>query len=185
MTQTTLFTVLCIAIRIGGLVLAGRALLEIPALLLTDYSHWSSAWLFFGVAFAFGIVLAGFLLWLFPSGPARLAAGKASHEPLSSSIDARDLQYVGFSLLGVWIIVEGITGLLYETRIVWLLADSTGDARFGWPDTGILIATNAALVLMGAMLLFGARGLSALLHRLRHGNAVTATDRPDESFRSQ
>lgn len=169
MTRTTLFTALCVGIRLGGIFVMVEALLEVPAILPFLAQDHDPAWAAIGfIAIAF-IFLIGFWLWLYPGVLARLAVGKAAHESIESGIDSRDLQYVGFSLLGMWFLVTGIVNQLWNARTFWTGAYARYENLPLWVNEAIMnIAADGILVIVGLALVLGANGLSAFLHRLRY-----------------
>lgn len=180
--KTTLYTVLCVAIRLGAVFMAVGILERIPGLIgFADQEHhlFVSAMVLDGA----GLLLA-FALWVRPSLLVWWAAGKNSHEVLETAITAEQLQYIALSVLGAWMFIDGLSaGLAHLAQILMI---KRGAESGGYPA---VVSTNdwhwlieyALIALAGAVLALGSRGLVRLLHRLRgYPYACVETD-PDAS----
>ena len=167
--RTSLYSILCIVIRMGALILAIETLVGLPSVLEStmyssqlDPSYKGVLIGFYGAFFALAAVL-----WIYPGTLARLAAGQSSRQVFESPIGAEEWQYIAISVVGVYFAISGIGGLLGAgTRIIMTLhiAGETGVVRP--TDFGRLIALAAEIVI-GIALAFGARGLVGLLRTMR------------------
>jgi hypothetical protein len=109
--RTSLYSILCILIRLGALIIAISTIAAIPAAWVearaahvVDYE---------GMVFGFGCAMAvlAALLWIYPGVLARIAAGKASQEIFESPIPAEALQQIAFAILGMWFVISALAGL--------------------------------------------------------------------------
>ncbi len=171
--KTSLYTILCITIRAGAVIWAVGSVVHLPfslvAALDTANPNANITWLACGVAFQ--LLVAG-LLWLYPGVLARFAAGKASHQYFESSIPAAKLQYIAFSVVGIWFVLEGLVFLSYEL---------VQAAQFEFESLPVklpVMASSSARIVFGLALMFGARGLAGLLNSIREkgGPVPTAMD---------
>lgn len=163
--KTTLYTVLCVAIRLGAVLLAVNLFEHLPWFLWQSPAGgfaWDAVLLT-----AFGLLLA-VLLWLWPGLLARWAAGRNSHEVLDMSLDADALLRVALAVMGAWLCLTGLAGCLGHglTMLVFLhrLEGAAGQlpvSEWRWVFYYLVVAAG------GAALMLGSRGLVGLLHRLR------------------
>lgn len=166
--KTSLYTILCIAIRLGAVIWAAGSLINLPftyvAASNAPNTPLTLAWLLGGVACQ--LILA-FLFWLYPGALARVAAGRATHEFFESSLPAAKLQYVAFSVVGIWFVLQGLVYLAYEiTHIIEFSFDPVPS------DWSSLVASSTRVV-FGIALVLGARGLTRILSAIRQvGNAA-------------
>jgi len=182
--KTTLYTVLCVAIRLGAVLMAVDILEQVPGLFVfaTQAQDGHLAW---GVPVieAIGLLLA-FALWTWPNLLAWWALGRNRHEVLETSITADQLQYIVLSVVGAWMVVRGVSACL--ARIAYFLlqrheAESSGAQFTNSTNEWHLIIQYALVMLAGAALMLGSRGLVGLLRRLRgYPDVITETD-PDAS----
>jgi hypothetical protein len=171
--RTSLYTILCICIRLAAILLAISVLAAIPGTYfgLTGNDWAVERWWIVLVYIA--LFLLALLLWVFPGFLARLAAGKTAMEVFESPITAETIQYVAFSVVGLRYLIGGMYGLMYllpREMIVRhvLRAQSTADAvTFHDADFTATIISYSFEVIVGFGLLLGARGLIGLLNRLR------------------
>jgi len=186
-TRTSMYSILCIGIRLGAVLLAVGALLSVPtAVISLSRGDWSSTeilWL--SLLWVFILVFA-FMLWLYPGMLAKLAAGRASQQLFESSIDAQDMQQIAFTVVGLWIFIEGVLGLsqmtLREVFVEHLLRSNT----IADESIRVRFATDCAAqilrVVVGCMLMLRAQGLVGLLRRYREaGLAPVVADSAAES----
>jgi hypothetical protein len=172
--KTTLFTVLCIAIRLGVVLLAVNILEQLPFWL--SQSHPGSVYTLYQLLLGlFGLVLAA-VLWVRPGILAWWAIGKGQREILESPISADQLQHIAFSVLGVWMVLSGLGGCISHLMIMLFLRDRVTDAATGVlpPGEWRYVCVYTLQAAAGAALAIGSRGLIGLLHRLR-GYPVTET----------
>ncbi len=168
--RTSLYSILCITIRIGAVLLAVSTLGSVLSVALMIHQGTSPA----DLAWVFGVWVAtlaiAFLLWLYPGPLARLCSARSANQVFDSPITAHDLQWIAFSVLGMYFVVGGIVGFVhYEANL--LIADAILDREKrieGFVRSGLYWLLQIAV---GIALALGARGLTGVLHRLRHGDS--------------
>lgn len=182
--RTNLHTVLCTAIRLGAVLLAIHALEEAATVVATsadDRHHVLGSLLFSGLYFAVGVVL-----WLRPGMLAWWASGRSSGEVFEIMVGADDLQRVALSVLGVWLVVTGMSGLLSHGVIMVFLRER----MTGYPAGQLPVAEWRWLLYYGlqaaagAAVALGAGGLVALLRRFRQFPAPPAATTGTDTGRS-
>src|SRR5262249_16682936 len=120
-------------------------------------------------------------------GPlARIAASRRSLEQFESDISPAVLQYIAFSVLGLWFAIDALGKIAY-TLHRWIffgayLARSLADPCNDPKVFGTLMHEIVELVL-GIGLALGSRGIVALLARMRHGGPAPA--QPEAAIRQQ
>lgn len=170
--KTSLYSILCIAIRAGAIIWAAGSLANLPFSIIAAANarnpDATMTWLLSGVGFQ--LMVAG-LLWVHPGVLARLAAGRGSREYFESAISPAKLQYAAFSVLGAWFALRGLVFLSYELVQAAQFASDSLQARLP------ALADSAARIVFGVALILGARGLSGLLNAIRErGEPVQAVD---------
>lgn len=174
--KTSLYSILCITIRLGAVIWAAGTLLNLPLSMATaaDVPRPDQAigWLLGTVACQ--LVLA-FLFWLYPGVLARMAAGRSSHEVFETSLPAAKLQHVAFSVVGAWFALQGLVYLAYE--VVHLMQWAYGSTQPEWRA----VAASSARVIFGIVLMLGARGLTRLIEHMRNRTPQTS-DIHDETI---
>ncbi len=128
----------------------------------------------------FGLSLA-FLLWVRPGLLAWWAAGKAHREVLDVQVSAAQLQYIAFSVAGIYKLISGIAGMLahglnlleYKHAL-----DVTGVPVALPPYEKTLFVEYVVATIAGLALTLGARGLTGLLQRVRGYHLPMAMDEP-------
>ena len=175
--RTTLYSLLCIAIRLGALFFAVEALLSTLSVYEISRNPDTALNAYVMLSIIVGQLVLAAILWTYPGVLARLATRKAAaQEIIESPIDAADIQYVAFSLLGLYFFVGGVYMLVHE--IARHLARQYGiDHPENWSyfdpyAIGDVIATLAQIGL-GLGLLLGARGLVGILDRARDARAAS------------
>jgi hypothetical protein len=172
MTRTNLYTVLCICVRLGAVYLFANAVIwVVDQVFATRQEVSSAAWLYAMGEPVLGIALA-FLLWMFPGPLVRIAGDRRSLENFESDIAPDALQYIALSVLGLWFVITGLSQTAY-TLHRWLflsmylnhqLPDPTAD-----PKVYGLLLSELTKTALGIALALKARGMVAILARLRHG----------------
>ena len=181
--RTSLYSILCIGIRLTAILLAVNALLTLPSA-YASFAHgeWSRGewgWMF---ALWLLILLVAVLLWIYPGVLARLAAGKASREVFDSSISPEQLQYIAFSVVGLWIAASGLISFaqmaIRELFVELVLHNSSNSVDGDALRTRAIAAFIEELVRIsvGVVLLLQARGLIGLLRRLRQSGLPPVND---------
>lgn len=177
--KTTLYTVLCVAIRLGAVLMAVGLLERLPVFL------WESPAGGFALDAAllavFGLLVAG-ALWLWPSILAGWAIGRRGHEVLEIQLDADGLMRVALTVTGAMLSVSGLAGCLGHGLTMLLLRSRLADAATGqlpvseWHWVIYYIVQTGG----GVALMLGARGLATLLQRVRGRPPQTLADTDDE-----
>jgi hypothetical protein len=189
--RTSLYSILCIGIRLAAVLLAVNTLLSVPAgyaaLAHGDWGRDEIVWL--AVLWTL-VLLFALLLWIYPGMLARLAAGKASGQIFESSLSAEELQYIAFSIVGLWILLGGVLGFA-QLALRELFFDHVLRSGNAGIDSEALrmraildFATEILRVLVGGALMLRAHGLVAMLRRARYaglprtagGDEVTAEE---------
>ena len=172
--KTTLFTVLCVAIRLGVVLLAVNILEQLPFWL--SQSHQGGVYtLYLLMVGLFGLVIAA-VLWVRPGILAWWAIGKGQREVLEIPVSADQIQHIAFSVLGVWMVISGLGGCISHLMIMLFLRGRVADAATGMlpPAEWRYVCAYALEAVAGGALAIGSRGLIRLLHGLR-GYPVTET----------
>lgn len=170
--KTTLFTVLCIAIRLGVVLLAVNILEQLPFWL--SQSHQGGAYTLYQLLVGlFGLVMAA-VLWVRPGILAWWAIGKGQREVLEIPIGADQIQHIAFSVLGIWMAISGLGGCISHVMIMLFLHARVADAATGIlpPGEWRYVCYYILEAVAGGALAIGSRGLIGLLYRLR-GYPVT------------
>ena len=180
--KTTLYTVLCVAIRLGAVFMAVDVFDRLPGIFFySGEGHYPLFELLIEVV----ILLLAFVLWMRPSLMAWWALGGKRQEILESPIHADQLQYVALSVLGAWLAISGLAGCCgHGTTIVLLLRQASYDGP------GETIPTTewhwmvqyGVTAVAGVVLMCGSRGLVVLLQRMRsYPHDMAAKADPDAS----
>lgn len=179
--KTTLYTALCVAIRLSAVLLAVSTMVYVPGALVGAPGQQfgpGATWIVAGAGVA-TLVLA-FMLWLYPGMLARMAAGRATHEVFDSPIDAETLLRIAMTLLGMWFALNGLVDLLREALRAALVMHGE-ESLFGEMRRQelVMLLSFGAQVLLGLITAVGAKGLAALLFRLRHAGSPPAARSAD------
>lgn len=116
-------------------------------------------------------LLAAALLWYFPLTVARklLPAMRDSGSPITPG--ANNIAAIAFSVLGMWMLASAISdGVYWVVLLSGFFSQGTSPAYLSAREKARILGT-VAQVAIGFYLLFGAKGLAALLHKLRYGSA--------------
>ncbi|GAA0716649.1 hypothetical protein [Dokdonella soli] len=178
--RTSLYSILCIVIRLGAVFLAFKTLGSV----LSVVASWGNAvnmpelWL--SIGFTALTLLIAFLFWLYPGPLARLAAGSSSQQVFESPISAPQIQWIALSVLGMYFVLTGFAGLSYfgiRRMLISAVVDQEQNNRERIVDAFYW----AVQIGLGAALSLGARGLVGVFHRLRYGDALQSPDFPPQS----
>ena len=109
-----------------------------------------------------------FMLWL-PATTARAVIGA----PLAVGTELQRLvQPLIFSGIGLYLVVDAVRVLAYYLALnAYSKEQYYTSSAFEDPSARADVASNVLFLVTGLALLLGARGLSALIHRLRYGTA--------------
>jgi hypothetical protein len=114
----------------------------------------------------------GAWLWFFPLTVARKLLPVMREPRSEQAMDARVAFSVGLTLLGVWLLANGLADAVYWWTL-FLRARQVGDA-FAWSSEQVagVVATVVELPI-AAWLVFGATGIRRLIERYRYGSAAS------------
>jgi hypothetical protein len=161
--KTTLHTLLCIAIRLGAVLMAVNLLEQLPSFFVLNNETGHLAWLSLGLT-GVGLVIA-FALWVWPGLIVWWAVGRNGHELFESPIAASQLQHIVLSAMGAWLFINGLSACIGHGAITLAYIRESG----AMTPTGEIrwIIQDAVTALAGIALMLGSRGLVELLYRLR------------------
>jgi hypothetical protein len=123
--------------------------------LLPMLTTFAALGLYLGLAVALILFAGPIARWMFRDEQTHAAATDMPVGPY--------LQAVAFSILGVWLLVEGIVGLVLQ--ITYLL--NNRGTFFSW-----LIAQPCAEAALGIFLILGGPGVARLWHKLRTAGTI-------------
>lgn len=165
--KTSVYTVLCTAIRLGAVLLSVHALEDVAAVVAA--SDGNTHRLLGSLLFAGLYLVVGAVLWLWPGMLAWWASSRSNGQVLEMPIGADELQRVALSVLGVWQVVQGVSGLLSHGVVMVFLHDRMTDYSTGHlpPAEWRWVVFYVLQAMAGAAVALGAAGLVNLFHRLR------------------
>jgi hypothetical protein len=178
--KTTLYTVLCVVIRLGAVLMAVGLLEGVPAFLWGSPDRALSV---IALGFtAFGLLVAA-ALWCWPGLLAWWAATRQNGEVLESTMGADQIQYVAFSVMGCWLLISGLANGLQQGIALLLMHAEIYPSPALPANLLVGLIKSSAIVVAGGSLMLGSHGLVGLLHRLRGypHNTISETD-PDASI---
>ncbi|MEO6690184.1 MAG: hypothetical protein ABIS07_11125 [Dokdonella sp.] len=170
--RTSLFSILCIAIRLGAVFLAFGMLVHVVALVLSWYQQVPGERVVSTLAVVIPTLLIAFLLWLYPGVLARAAAARSTEQIFETPLSASHVQWIAFSLLGMYFVMTGLIGLSWYALNHVLMSsfnDAAADEMLRRQMINDLLCWVVQIA-AGLSLAMGAKGLVGLLHRLRYGN---------------
>jgi hypothetical protein len=171
-TRTSLYSIRCIVIRLGAVMLA----LSVVGGSFGFFGPGQSGDFSVGervsvLMFLVACLGAAFLLWLYPGALARLASARSSHQIFESSLDARQIQWVAFSVLGMYWIMTGLLDLAHTGyQFIWL-SEALGTGEESARRLHGQIAYCAFEIILGIFLTLGARGLAHFLQKIRYAGS--------------
>jgi hypothetical protein len=172
--RTSLYSILCIVVRLGAICLAVGTLSSLLALLVSWRAGTEVADLGFSIGFVALMLWLAFMLWVFPGTLARIAAGRSSQQVFESPISAAQIQWIAFSVLGMYFVISGVVGLSYYVIRYLRAGEMIGyDQVAAFMSDGLYWIVQIAL---GAVLALGARGLVGVLYRIRYGNMSQSSE---------
>lgn len=172
--RTSLYSVLCIVIRLGAVLLAVNTAVGFPAAYLAASSgNFGDGALGALLGFSGALLAVATLLWLFPGILARLAAGQSSRQVFESPLGAREFQYIAFAVLGLGFAMGGLVDLVgfVMRSALTLNLDDAYLRREDW----VRVVPQALKLVLGVALAAGSRGLADVLCRLRETGLSTAS----------
>jgi hypothetical protein len=168
-TRTSLYSILCIVIRLGAVMLVmGVVSVAFDVLGSRQSSEFSSSYVLLIVGFVVVTMLVAFLLWLHPGPLARLASGRSAHQVFDSPIDAVQIQWIALSVLGMGWVMSGILDLAHlGYQSIWM-SEILGTGEEALRRLHGQIAYDVFELLIGIALTLGARGLAGVLQKVRY-----------------
>src|SRR5262245_7681036 len=129
--RTSLYTILCIVIRLAAVFLAVTTVMTVaPTAWTMDDGQLGSGWRGMLLGFGGAMVALAVLLWIYPGTLARIAAGRASQEVFESPLSGAELQQIALSVIGIWFAMSGIIGLV-SVGMRLILASHVEDSGAG------------------------------------------------------
>ena len=180
--RTSLYSVLCMVIRLGAVLLAVSTLGSVLSLCLALRNGAAARDLVPAlVAFVLTLLVA-FLLWLYPGPLARMASTRSSQQILDIPIRAAQLQWIALSVLGMYFVVDGLVGFAhYEVQQLIVGAIADRERRI---EKFVQVALYGLLQMgFGIALTLGARGLAGVLQRIRYGGLPPQAEAPENAAR--
>lgn len=176
--RTSLYSILCIVVRLGALLLLVNTLVALPwslaAAMSGAYGETAIGWL---VGFSIALLIVACLLWIYPGAIARIAAGRSSQQVFESPIAAADVQYIAFAVLGVWFVVDGLLDLVHVGASLIVAANVGPSGQDELRADALRVLATIIKLAAGLGLAFGGRGLVGLLRGFReHGLPAPAPD---------
>jgi hypothetical protein len=183
--RTNLYSLLCIAIRFGALFVGVEALLSTLGVYEISRNPDTQISAFVLLSIILGQLVLAALLWTYPGVVARLATRKAAaHDVIESPIGAAEIQYIAFSLLGLYFFAGGVYMLVHEIARHLARQFSTEAAGYSSYFDPYAIAEAVATLAqigLGLGLLLGARGLVGMLGRARVAGSRPTPDVSQEA----
>jgi hypothetical protein len=133
--------------------------------LWTFIEHGESGSGSFVVAVSAVLALAAVGLWFFPLAVARKLLPKATLDQ-PTPLPVEEVQRAGFCLLGLWVLTESVPDLVYY-GVAFAASKSPSALMSFEKNTYANVAHSIAEFVIGVWLLLGARGLLAVLRRVR------------------
>jgi len=170
MTRSNIYTLLCTAVRLAAIYLFVDALGQVVGAIMSLHREQEQFVIMITMTSPLVQFALSLVLWFFPGILARLAASRKSLDTFESDITPDVFQYLGFSMLGAWFAVAGLSSLAYTVhRWIFLrlylqqqLLDPTQD-----PKVYGTLLSEAVKIALGVALMLGSRGLVGLLRRFR------------------
>jgi len=155
-------------IKTTGLVMIVLSVIQIPGYFpLTSRGYGFSVGEILGAA-AIGLgplALIGLLFWFFPGTVTnRIVSGPPTSD---SPIDLRPLELVALTVLGVYLIAEGLIGAARGAVLVMFVSRQNPGSELIPASIIASLGATAAELLIGAILCVGSRGISNAIERLR------------------
>ncbi|HZP66547.1 MAG TPA: hypothetical protein VFB32_09560 [Rudaea sp.] len=185
--RTSLYSILCIGVRLAALLLVVNTVLFVPTGYVTaGRGDWTANQIGAFVGIWCLVLLFALWLWVYPGVLARLAAGKASQQIFESPISPEELQQIAFSIVGLWVLLAGLIGaadlVLRDVLVEHLLGETSwgvaGPARSRL--IGDLI-TDVLRMLLGVTLVTRAQGLIGILRSFRERGLPQAVQETDDA----
>ena len=115
------------------------------------------------------MVAFGLFLWLFPAPVTNTVFRKDSKDSAAEPRWAAELQVVGVSLLGLWLLYRAISDLVYHLMVYRTRTQSTDFYTDGYTEFPAFMVATLVEFVVAVFLLFGARGIVRVLRQVRYG----------------
>ena len=167
--RTSLYSILCILIRLGAVIMVVSTITTIPAVWMTTATRdvtegFAGTLLGFGAA---ALVLAA-LLWIYPGVLARIAAGSASQQVFESPISAAELQQIVLAGIGAWFAMQALADLAGVGARIIVVAHMSDSTLAGMLKSETFRLVPLAIKFsLGVALALGSRGLVGFMRGLR------------------
>lgn len=170
--RTSLYSILCILIRLGAVLMAVTTIVAIPAAWRgAEAEHIQG---YGGMLLGYGgaLLVLAMSLWIYPGVLARLAAGKASEQIFESPISAAELQEIAFAFVGIWFAIQALCDLVAVGAGIVVTAYES-ETSYGIPIAAIFhrelarIVPLAVKLALGIALAMKARGLVGWIRAFR------------------
>jgi len=113
------------------------------------------------------MVIGAFMLW-FPASSARAVVGPS----FATGTDLeRVVQPLVFSGIGLFLALDGVRALAYYFALNAYMEEAYAGGALSEPSARADVASNIVSLVIGVALILGARGLSAVVHRVRYGSS--------------
>jgi hypothetical protein len=181
--RTSLYSILCILIRLGAVLLAAYTVEAIPSARLVAQANHVEGYEAALYGFTGLVLVIAALLWIYPGVLARLAAGKASEQIFESPISAEELQQIAFSLAGIWFVVEALSSLIgvgASTVVVSYISEDNMPLIALIRSQVTRFVPPLVKLALGIALTMSARGLVGWLRTLRERGLPAAADSTDD-----
>jgi hypothetical protein len=177
--RTSLYGILCIAIRLGAVILAVDTLAAMPT--TWEVLHASNARPGYdGVLFGFGgaALFLAVLLWIYPSVIARLAAGRTTEQVFESPLSSGEFQEIALSVVGICFVMSGIAELAgVGARVILDMSANGLSFKEIMSHEVFRIAPPIVKIAAGIALALGARGLVGWFRAMRERGLPQAVER--------
>jgi hypothetical protein len=176
--RTSLYSVLCIVIRLGAVMLAVSTITNVLAIAATLREGAALAEVIPAAALTVIVFVLALGLWLYPAPLARLCTARSAGQVFESPIGERDLLWIALAVLGTTYAVSGtVEFITYGANALSTSAQLDHEQQKIWFIRQGLPALMRAVA--GIALALGARGLARVLAHVRgRADAVEHDDAP-------
>ena len=115
------------------------------------------------------MVAFGLFLWLFPAPVTNTVFRKGTKDSAAEPRWAAELQVVGVSLLGLWLLYRAISDLVYHLMVYRARTQSTDFYTDGYTEFPAFMVATLVEFVVAVFFLFGARGIVRVLRQVRYG----------------
>jgi hypothetical protein len=166
--RTSLYSILCIAIRLGAVMIALRVFGAAfgffgsgqPAQFSAGEGALAVAWLLF-------MLLISVLLWLYPGPLARLASARSAQQVFESPISAGQIQWIALSVLGMSWVMYALLDLAHMGYQYFWLQEWLGTGEQAERLMRGQVSYHVCELVLGLSLTLGSRGLAGILQKIR------------------